>query len=134
MHQLVPGLAPAEDVYSVMPLLPTSTLPSFVVATATVAFAVVPPTDGGAEAVGVAAIVVGVAVGVVAGELDLALLEHAGKRYRGQGGNDDESNIGSVHRYLASVTYPRTDCIRRALSASSSCAGRKRFSQEFEYS
>jgi hypothetical protein len=72
VHMLTPGVVSPEDVYSVMPLPSTNTLPSVVVAVATVAFAVVVPADvdvGAAVVVGAAELVV-----LVAG---LELLEQA---------------------------------------------------------
>jgi len=79
VHELVPGDVSPEEKYSVIPLLVTSTLPSFVVAIPIVAFAAPAPDDGVGAAAGVdaATLVVGVAPGVVVDELALELLEQS---------------------------------------------------------
>ena len=74
-HELVPRFVSPDDVYRVMPLLSTSTVPSLVVAVATTGFAA-------ADDDGDAAVVVGVALtvpGVVVVELAFELLEQAAR-------------------------------------------------------
>ena len=75
VHELAPGVVSPAEVYSVMPVLSTKTLPSLVVATATVDFALVVPAEVGVGAVVAAA--TEVVAGVVGVAVGLELLEQA---------------------------------------------------------